>query len=71
MVQFQVKLSIFTDRKKNHEKDPHLLLSCSSRHWRRKSDSAVLGNPDVLGLHTTTSVLGLQTAYWPDALLET
>lgn len=53
------------------EEFPHLVLSCSSQHQRRRSDSGVLGNLVVLWLHTAISAAGLETVYWPVAALET
>lgn len=53
------------------EEYPHLVLSCSSLHWRRKSDSGVPGNPVVLWHHTAISAAGLQTVYWSAAPPET
>lgn len=74
-VSFQAKLSIFTGKTEEQslkgEESPHLVLSCSSLHWRRKSDSGVPGNPVALWLHTAISAAGLQTAYWPVAPPET
>lgn len=49
----------------------HLVLSCSSQHWRRTSDNGVPENPDVLWLHTIIFAASLQTVYWPVAPLET
>lgn len=53
------------------EKSPHLVLSCSSRCWRKKSDSGVPGTPVALWLHITSSAPGLQTVYWLAAPPET
>lgn len=53
------------------EESPHLVVSCSSRHWRRKSDSGVPGNPVDLWHHKASSAPSLQTAYSYVAPLET
>lgn len=74
-VSFQAKLSIFTGQtgepSLKGEESPHRVLSCSSLHWRRKSDSGVPGIRVALWLHTASSAPGLQTAYWPAAPAET
>lgn len=60
-----------TEKNLEGEEYSHLVLSCSSQHWRRMSDNGAPENPDVLWLHTIISVACPRTVYWPLAPLET